>query len=859
MDKRKHLSLNRRRLYVVSNPIPNSSSELIDKIIASGVPEEAIIINNEENDSSLVQGEALSRLKKELITVVVDNNCITEQDKFSYNQIAEEANVKPCFIAVNKSIDEIKDYASKGDHGQMYQTIVNKGRAYISSLKMPSEYDGIKYDSDYTLSFEDIKTQLQLDELHDPEVNRNEGIITNFDGYILGDVHGMYDDMIDSLNSLGFNTEKGYAEHPKGKQILFIGDLVDRGKRSADVLEFTMNTVERGNGHLILGNHETMLLDGLHKVVKQGGQAIPDSLASGDTIASVVRHKDPDFPNKVYDFLSKSPSSLRLVINDCEIECIHAPVNNKEGITPKKHRTHGKNIGTFDDSGFKEVESPNNKLTVCGHMTQPMDKIVRDGKEYKIPMNIANVMSLDFNGCSTTRNKQGHLGYLDTAKMSSLHQVKQYPLAKAALLSVEKFETRPNSYRFEIAQRSRLAKELGDCIDNDELDVVKSSNNYYLYLPKEDIYEEGRMYEKPIFADIAGSIGVDNGMKVLFIGPSKSYVLGDDKPLLDDNQEVLKVDNVRGFNVMVSRDEYGKGLIVTTASRENDSRYVEMAEEMLVKTGVYDKVNTFLGDDDKNMTLTFKVRHPDDKRNRISEDSEEKYGVTLMSARKNQAYSPMISEKYLNYISLQMDIKRPNVEKTLFKDVFDYKKDIQKIREGADINAIDGKNFILRTRKDSKVELYSDYYNLPTANAVMKKVNNDLTPNKIDDILKSRGAVMKRQDFFYQKAMTDIINSAIKEDRLDELKDRFDLKKLRERKDIAPEDKRKISQEVKEEKKKLVCNAVEKSFDEISGSQMRCNPVKYEKITSNIQKAQEQERKEKEIKERRKHLNSLSP
>jgi hypothetical protein len=486
-------------------------------------------------------------------------------------------------------------------------------------------------------------------------------------------------------------------------------------------------------------------------------------------------------------------------------------------------------------------------------MTQPSENIVSEGKSYTVPMNIANVMSLDFNGCSTTRNKQGYLGYLDTTKMKTLHQVKQYPLAKAAILSVEKFETRPNSYRFEITQRSRLAKELGDCLDNEELDVVKSSNNYYLYLPKEDIYEQGRMYEKPIFADIAGSIGVDNGMKVLFIGPSKPYVLGDDKPLLDNEQEVLKIENVRGFNVMVSRDEYGKGLIITTASRENDSRYVDMAEEMLIKTGVYDKINALLGDDDKNMTFTFKVRHPDDKRNKISENSEEKHGVTLISARKNQAYSSMISEKYLNFISTQMDIERPKVEKALFKDIFDYKKEINEVREGRDIGSVDGKNFILRIRKDSKIEQYSDYYNLPTANAVMKKVYNDLTPSKIDEVVSSRGSVMKRQDYFYQKTMTNIINTAIKENKLDELKDKFDLKKLRERKDITPNEKRDISARVKEEKRILVCNEVERSFDIISNSSMKCNPTKYEKIKSNLEEIKEQERKEKEYKERRKN------
>lgn len=853
MENIKHLSLNRRRLYVISSPVPEESKGIIDEMKKAGIPDDAFVINKEENDSSLATGEALSRLKKELITVVVDNNCISEQDRFSYAKIAEEANVDHCFISLNTDIDTIKNYASNGDHGQMYQTIVNKGRAYISGLRMGSEYEGIIYDKDYSFSFEDIETQLNLDNTQDPSINKNKGIITNFDGYIMGDIHGMYDDMIKTLNNLGFNTEDNYASHPRGKKIVFLGDLVDRGKGSADVLEFVMNTVDAGNAHLILGNHEVMLMDGLNRVVNQGGQAIPDSLASGDTLASVIRHKDSNFPERVYDFLSKTPSSLRLAYDTHVIECIHAPGSNVEGITPKKDRTHGKNIGIFDDSGFKDVKNPRNKITICGHMAQPNETVTHGDKEYTIPLNVSNIISLDFNGCSSSNNRKGYLGVIDVAKTNSMFQLKDYPLAKAAYYSMSKHETQPNSYRFIVAQRKRLAKELGDCLDKDQLDVVKSSNNYYLYLPKEEIYEEGKMYESLLFPDIAGSIGVDNGMKVLFIGPSKPYVLGDEKPLLNDDEDVLKVDTIRGFNVMVSRDEYGKGLIVTTASRENDSRYVKMAEETLRDHGLYDKINSFLGNEDRNMTLTFKVRHPEDKRHQVKADSEETYGITLISARKNQAYSPMLSEKYLDHIARSFNIERPNHQILKFSDVFDYKKEIQAVREGKEIDSLDGKSLTLRVKKDSQREMFSDYMTLPTASATIKRVYKDLTPNKVEEILATKGSIMKRQDYFYQKAMIDIINTSIKEGKLDEYKEKWDLKKLRERKDISPSEKRELATKYKEEKRQLVCDAVEKAFDEISNSEYRCNPVKYNQIKMNLDKAQEQLDAEKAIKERKRN------
>lgn len=855
MEKEKHLSLNKKRLYVVTDPVNSPyATKIMEDMLKAGIPEEAFVFNEDFNDPSLALGQALSRLKKEQVTVVFDNSSVTKKAKHQYLNIAKEANADSCFIDVDSNKEEAKEYALRGEHGQMYQTIINSWRTHKNEIILEADYDRIIYKGEHSISFEDIETQYKLDKLESPEINKNSGILTDFNGYVIGDIHGMHNDLIKTMEDLGFETKNNHAEHPRGKKMLFLGDLVDRGKQSVDVLEFVMNTVENGDGYLILGNHEIMLLDGLHKILKEDGQAIPDSLASGDTLASVIRHPDPEFPERVYDFLNKTPTSIRLSIKDNEIECIHAPGKNIEGISKKRDRTHGKNIGTYDGSSFAEINNPSNKFTLCGHETQPIESMKISGKQYNLPLNCSNVLSLDLDGCSTSRNKQGYLGVVDIERAILLMELKGHSLARAINNSFLKYETEPNMYRFEVNRRKELVKELGDCVDDQEVGVLQSSDNYYTYLPNKEIYSQGRMYEKPIFKDIAGGIGVDSGMKILFIGEPKSDIIGDDTPILEDDTQVLEVENVRGFNVNVARNEYGTGLIVTTASRENNSRYEQMAIDMLKEKGIYDKLNNFLGKDENNMTLSLKIRHPDDKRSKIAKDSNEEYGVTLMSARRNNAYSPITTEKHLNFMGEKMGISRPKTKTLSFKDAFNYKKDIEDVKNGKDIRTLDGRPKLIRKSKNPNNSSHGDYQILPTAQSVMKKVFNDLTPKKIDEIIDSRGAVMRQDNFFYQTAMTHIINQAHRKGRLDELKDVLDLQKSRERKDLTPQQKKSHSYNVNNLKTKLVYDSVERSFNTIIRSEYKCDPVKYEKIQSNNAKIEEQKNKEIMMRERKKQL-----
>ena len=64
--------------------------------------------------------------------------------------------------------------------------------------------------------------------------------------WVIGDVHGEYDKLVTLLNKL-----------PKDAHICFVGDLIDRGKKSAYVLELLVNS----NYDCVLGNHEIFMLE----------------------------------------------------------------------------------------------------------------------------------------------------------------------------------------------------------------------------------------------------------------------------------------------------------------------------------------------------------------------------------------------------------------------------------------------------------------------------------------------------------------------------------------------------------------------------------------------------------------------
>ena len=74
--------------------------------------------------------------------------------------------------------------------------------------------------------------------------------------FIISDIHGMNDELQLLLTKV-----------PKDTKVLFLGDYIDRGKYSKEVLDTVMSYVKEGKGYAILGNHELMCLDAINESV----------------------------------------------------------------------------------------------------------------------------------------------------------------------------------------------------------------------------------------------------------------------------------------------------------------------------------------------------------------------------------------------------------------------------------------------------------------------------------------------------------------------------------------------------------------------------------------------------------------
>jgi hypothetical protein len=74
---------------------------------------------------------------------------------------------------------------------------------------------------------------------------------------IVGDIHGEIDALRALLGVLGYDN---HGEHPEGRRLVFVGDLVDRGPDSPSVVELVASLVEQDRAQCILGNHELNLL-----------------------------------------------------------------------------------------------------------------------------------------------------------------------------------------------------------------------------------------------------------------------------------------------------------------------------------------------------------------------------------------------------------------------------------------------------------------------------------------------------------------------------------------------------------------------------------------------------------------------
>ncbi|MCI0464575.1 MAG: AAA family ATPase [Gemmataceae bacterium] len=86
---------------------------------------------------------------------------------------------------------------------------------------------------------------------------------------IIGDVHGCLDELLLLLDRLGCQVARRVDESgqptysvqpPEGRKVVFVGDLVDRGPNTPEVLRLAMAMIDVGLALCVRGNHDDKLL-----------------------------------------------------------------------------------------------------------------------------------------------------------------------------------------------------------------------------------------------------------------------------------------------------------------------------------------------------------------------------------------------------------------------------------------------------------------------------------------------------------------------------------------------------------------------------------------------------------------------
>lgn len=134
--------------------------------------------------------------------------------------------------------------------------------------------------------------------------------------YIMSDIHGHYTEFIEMLKKINFD---------KTDTLYIIGDIIDRGTENLKILDFI---IENNNIHLLMGNHEDMLLhayqdEGVNKLYYQTMWISNGGYTTEHELSMIDENK----LNKYLSFLKKLPLYKFLNIDNHEYLLVHAGID----------------------------------------------------------------------------------------------------------------------------------------------------------------------------------------------------------------------------------------------------------------------------------------------------------------------------------------------------------------------------------------------------------------------------------------------------------------------------------------------------------------------------------------------------
>jgi protein phosphatase len=329
------------------------------------------LVSDNENDQAatndafdLLHTIVRKRLGRGRLTVIDATNVQPEARK-SLVEMAREYHVLPVAIVFDLSEKLCQERnASRPDRQFGPHVIRNQAQQMRRSLR-GLEREGFRYV--FKLSSPEEVDAVSIE--RQPLWNNRRDVHGPFD--IVGDVHGCFDELLELMSGLGYQVDRQEAAFsvapPDDRKLVFVGDLVDRGPATPDVLRLVMTMVNAGQAFCVPGNHDMKLVKALKGRDVQLTHGLAESLQQ-------LEQEPAEFRAQVLKFLDDLVSHY--VFDDGKLVVAHAGLKESmQGRGSGKVRDfalYGETTGETDEFGLPvrynwSMDYRGKALVVYGH------------------------------------------------------------------------------------------------------------------------------------------------------------------------------------------------------------------------------------------------------------------------------------------------------------------------------------------------------------------------------------------------------------------------------------------------------------------------------------------------------------
>ena len=333
------------------------------------------LVSDNENDQSatsdafdLLHTILRKRLTRGRLTVVDATNVQPEARK-SLIELAHEFHVLPCAIVFDLPEKLCHERNAQRPDRQFGSHVVRNQCQQLRRSMRGLESEGIRHISKLS-SLEEVDAATIE---RQPLWNNRKDEHGPFD--IIGDVHGCFDELVDLLKQLDYAVTEQDGQYilqsPTGRKLVFVGDLVDRGPGTPQVLKLVSGLVQSGQAFCVPGNHDIKLMRALK------GRSVQLTHGLAESMQQLAAEPDA-FRAEVVEFLDGLVSHY--VFDDGNLVVAHAglkeSMQGRGSGRVREFALYGETTGETDEFGLPvrynwAADYRGKALVVYGHTPMP--------------------------------------------------------------------------------------------------------------------------------------------------------------------------------------------------------------------------------------------------------------------------------------------------------------------------------------------------------------------------------------------------------------------------------------------------------------------------------------------------------